>query len=131
MAARKKKRSKTKPSSVSEQETRIRKRYDVRYWVFYAILGGLFIGLMSFARSGINPDRVERRIEQRIAEGKLVPIKYYIALELPRAARSNAILLAGCGLIGLVALRRIRRPELVVVAYRVGDGVHARGQGGD
>ncbi|MEZ5327770.1 MAG: hypothetical protein R3F19_22220 [Verrucomicrobiales bacterium] len=109
MAAQKKKR----PTSVSEQESRIRKRYDLRYWIFYAILGGLFIGLLSYAHRSVDPERIERRIDARIAEGKRVPIKYYIALELPRAARSNAILLGGCALIALVALRRIRRPELV------------------
>ncbi|MGK0190314.1 MAG: hypothetical protein ACI9R3_006137, partial [Verrucomicrobiales bacterium] len=113
MAARKKKKKAKVAVSVADQETSIRRRYDLRYWVFYAILGGLFIGLLSYSRSGINPDRIERRIDERIAEGKPVPIKYHVALEMPRAARSNAILLSACALIGWVALRRIRRPELI------------------
>ncbi|MDA0814067.1 MAG: hypothetical protein O3C21_16955 [Verrucomicrobia bacterium] len=113
MAARKKQKSTSKPTSVGEQESRIRKRYDLRYWIFYAILGGLFIGLLSYAESGADPERIQRRIDERVAEGKPVPINYYIAQELPRAARSNAILLSGCALVALVALRRIRRPELI------------------
>lgn len=97
---------------VADQEKRIRRRQDLRYWVYYAILGGLFIGLLSYAGGGADAGRLERRIEQRVAEGKPVPVHYHVALELPRAARTNAILLAGCALVGLVALRRIRRPEL-------------------